>query len=165
MSIRELGGGVSNIVLLVEGGAPEGEPRRWVVKQSLEKLRVEDDWRSERSRIFHEANAIRALGPVLGQDAVPQVVHIGREDYLYVMTAAPPGSVMWKEALLQGQVDMGVARRAGALLARMIGSAPSAMHRSQPPSPNVPFSTNSASIPITGRPPRAARRCAGPSRS
>ena len=41
--IRELGGGVSNIVLLVEGKAAGGEALRWVVKQSLEKLRVQDD--------------------------------------------------------------------------------------------------------------------------
>ena len=123
MFIRELGGGVSNIVLLVEGKAPSGEERRWVVKQSLEKLRVKDDWRSERSRIFREAEAIQALGPVLGQGAVPQVVHVGLEDYLFIMTAAPPGSEMWKAALLDGRVDMGVARRAGTLLALMITSS------------------------------------------
>jgi 5-methylthioribose kinase len=121
--VRELGGGVSNIVLLVEGKAPGGEERRWVVKQSLEKLRVQDDWRSERSRIFLEAEAIQALGPVLGQEAVPQVVRVELEDYLFIMTAAPPGSVMWKEALLEGRVDVGVARQAGALLARMITSS------------------------------------------
>ena len=123
MLIRELGGGVSNIVLLVEGKAPCGESRRWVVKQSLEKLRVKDDWRSERSRIFLEAEAIRALGPLLGQGTVPRVVHVGLEDYLFIMTAAPPGSVMWKEGLLEGWVDMGVARQAGTLLALMITSS------------------------------------------
>ena len=123
MSVTELGGGVSNIVLLVEGKAPCGEARRWVVKQSLEKLRVKDDWRSERSRIFREAEAIRALDPVLGRGAVPQVVHVGLEDYLLIMTAAPPGSVMWKEALLDGRVDLGVARHAGRLLALMITSS------------------------------------------
>jgi 5-methylthioribose kinase len=117
--IRELGGGVSNTVLLVEGKAPGGEEMRWVVKQSLEKLRVQDDWRSERRRIFREAEAIQALSPVLGRGAVPQVVHVGFENYLFIMTAAPPGSVMWKEALLDGRVDMGVARQAGTLLALM----------------------------------------------
>jgi len=119
-AVRELGGGVSNTVLLVEGKGPDGEERRWVVKQSLEKLRVKDDWRSERSRIFREAEAIRSLGPVLGPGAVPQVVHVGLDDYLYVMTAAPVESVTWKEALLEGRVDVGVARQAGKLLALMI---------------------------------------------
>jgi 5-methylthioribose kinase len=123
MSIRELGGGVSNTVLLVEGKPSGDEEIRWVVKQSLERLRVQDDWRSERRRIFREAEAIQALSPVLGQRAVPQVVHIDHENYLFIMTAAPPGSVTWKEALLDGRVDMGVARQAGTLLALMITSS------------------------------------------
>jgi len=120
LSVRELGGGVSNTVLLVEGKESDGEERRWVVKQSLEKLRVKDDWRSERSRIFREAEAIQALGPVLGPESVPQVVHVGLDDFLYVMTPAPTGSATWKEALLEGQVDLRVARQAGRLLAHMI---------------------------------------------
>jgi 5-methylthioribose kinase len=123
ISIRELGGGVSNTVLRLEWKTPGGEEKRWVVKQSLEKLRVQDDWRSERARIFREAEAIQALRPVLGQSAVPQVVHIDRANYLFIMTAAPPGSVMWKESLLDGRVDMGVARQAGTLLGLMITSS------------------------------------------
>jgi len=123
MFVRELGGGVSNIVLLVEREAGGGDEIRWVVKQSLEKLRVQDDWRSQRSRIFREAEAIQALGPVLGQGAIPEVIHIDRESYLFIMTAAPPWSVMWKEALLNGRVDMGVARQAGKLLGHMITSS------------------------------------------
>jgi 5-methylthioribose kinase len=122
--VRELGGGVSNTVLLVEGEAAGGGEKRWVVKQSLEKLRVQDDWRSERGRIFREAEAIQALRPVLGQASVPQVVYIDRENYLFVMTAGPPGSVMWKEDLLEGRVDMEVARQAGTLLALMVTSSP-----------------------------------------
>jgi 5-methylthioribose kinase len=121
--IHALGGGVSNTVLLVEGKTSGGEDIRWVVKQSLEKLRVQDDWRSDRGRIFREAEAIQALRPVLGQAAVPEVVHIDSENYLFIMTAAPPESVMWKEALLEGRVDMGVARQAGTLLALMITSS------------------------------------------
>ena len=91
-----------------------------MVKQSLEKLRVKDDWRSERSRIFREAEAIQALSPVLGPETFPQIVYVGHDDYLFVMTAAPAGSATWKEALLEGQVNPGLARQAGSLLARMI---------------------------------------------
>lgn len=121
VSVRELGGGVSNIVLLVAWPGEAG--RRWVVKQSLEKLRVKDDWRSERSRIYREAESIQALRPVLGEAALPEVVHIDRENFLFVMTAAPAGSLAWKDSLLAGQVDLGVARQAGSLLARMINAA------------------------------------------
>jgi aminoglycoside phosphotransferase (APT) family kinase protein len=121
VEVRELGGGVSNIVLLVEWRDPP--ERRWVIKQSLEKLRVKDDWRSERSRIYREAEAIQALRPVLGAASLPEVVHIDRENYLYIMTAAPVGSVSWKESLLAGQVDLRVARLAGVLLGRMMNAA------------------------------------------
>ena len=114
LSIRELGGGVSNFVSLIEGPGI-----RWVAKQSLGKLRVKDDWMSQRERIFREAAAIQSLGHVLN-GAVPQVVHVDRENFLYVMTAAPPGSVVWKEALLEGQVSVRVAEEAGRLLSATI---------------------------------------------
>jgi 5-methylthioribose kinase len=119
--VRELGGGVSNIVLLIEW--PEMPDRRWVAKQSLGKLRVRDDWRSDRGRVFREAEAMQALHPLLG-DSIPEVIHIDRENYLFLMTAAPTGSTVWKESLLLGHVSPAVAREAGRLLARMITAAP-----------------------------------------
>lgn len=114
LSIRELGGGVSNFVSLVEGPGV-----RWVAKQSLGRLRVKDDWTSQRERIFREAAAIRSLGPIL-DGAVPKVVLVDRANFLFVMTAAPQGSVVWKQSLLDGQVSMEVAERAGGVLAAMI---------------------------------------------
>lgn len=114
LSIRELGGGVSNFVSLVEGPGV-----RWVAKQSLGKLRVKDNWTSQRERIFREASAIQSLGSILDGD-VPQVVHVDHENFLYVMSAAPQGSEVWKKLLLEGQVSMEVAREAGRLLAAMI---------------------------------------------
>ncbi len=121
ISIRELGGGVSNIVLLAEW--PGNPDRRWVMKQSLGKLRVKDDWRSERSRIYREAEALRALRPVLGPEAVPEVIHLDRENFLFVMTAAPPGSLVWKDLLLARRGDSQVARCAALLLAKMINAS------------------------------------------
>ena len=121
VEVRELGGGVSNIVLLVEWrDRPE---QRWVLKQSLEKLRVKDDWRSERGRVFREAEAIQALRPVLGEAVLPEVIHIDRDNFLYVMTAAPVGSVSWKESLLAGEVDLRLAAQAGMLLGHMINAS------------------------------------------
>jgi 5-methylthioribose kinase len=116
--VQELGGGISNIVLLVQfKGRPE---RRWVVKQSLAKLRVEDDWRSERDRIFREAEAIEMLRDSLGPDSLPEIVDVDRTSYVYVMTAAPCGSETWKSLLLRGAVDAGIARTAGDLLGKLI---------------------------------------------
>jgi tRNA A-37 threonylcarbamoyl transferase component Bud32 len=120
LTIRELSGGVSNIVLLIEWAKlPD---RRWVAKQSLGKLRVKDDWRSDRGRVFREAEAMQALHLLLG-DSVPKVIHVDRENYLFLMTAAPAGSTAWKDSLLRGDVSPVVAREAGRLLSLMIIAA------------------------------------------
>jgi 5-methylthioribose kinase len=119
--VHALGGGVSNVVLLVEWAGPQGQ--RWVIKQSLEKLRVKDDWRSERSRIYREALSIRRLRPVLGPAALPEVIHADFKRFLYIMTAAPVGSQVWKDSLLARRADSAVARNAGLLLAKMINAS------------------------------------------
>ncbi len=121
VTVRPLGGGVSNLVFLIEGPGV-----RWVAKQSLAKLRVQDDWRSDRERIFSEAEAIKMLRPLLpaqadlGDARLPEVIHIDRENYLFIMTAAPAASVVWKEMLLCGQVELSVARDVGRLLGQLI---------------------------------------------
>ncbi len=115
VTVRPLGGGVSNLVFLVEG--PDG---RWVAKQSLAKLRVQDDWRSDRERIFSEAEAIQMLRPLLGDSRLPEIVAIDREKFFFVMSAAPPGAGVWKEGLLSGKVDLSVARDVGRLLGQLI---------------------------------------------
>jgi 5-methylthioribose kinase len=93
-----------------------------VVKQSLGKLRVKDDWRSDRKRIFREADAIHMLRPILGK-SLPEVIYRDRRNFLYIMTAAPQGSLVWKESLLAcRRSDLGVAREIGLLLARLINS-------------------------------------------
>ena len=137
ISVRELGGGVSNIVLLIEW--PKIPGRGWVVKQSLGKLRVKDDWRSERSRIIREAEAIKVLGPILGPASVPQVVHLDPENFLFVMTAAPAGSRTWKELLLGRRADAEVAHDAALLLASMINASREHPHLGEPFSDRTVF--------------------------
>jgi 5-methylthioribose kinase len=130
--IQEMPGGISNIVLLVQFRSKPGQ--RWVVKQSLEKLRVEADWRSERERIFREAEAIQMLGSSLSPHTVPEVIDIDRHAYAYVMAAAPAGSEPWKSLLLRGEVDMTIAQNAGDLLAKLTlagRSVPGLQHRFQ----------------------------------
>jgi 5-methylthioribose kinase len=115
LGIRALGGGVSNVVLLIEGNGV-----RWVAKQSLGKLAVQDDWRSDRCRVFREAEAIRYLGSKLDPGSLPAVIHVDEDNYFFIMTAAPPGSSVWKQSLLSGNVEMPIARQAGRLLGRLI---------------------------------------------
>ncbi len=110
-SIRELGGGVSNKVFLVES-----ENERFILKQALGRLRVEDDWRADRARIFREARALQDAARFLPAGAVPQVLWIDEPNFLFAMTAADPAARSWKSQLLEGEIDAGVAATAGALL-------------------------------------------------
>ena len=125
---ESLGGGVSNVVIRVD--VPLDSGAALVLKQSLPKLRVQEDWYADRERIHRERAGIdyvRLLsdqrgdgGP--GRWTVPQVLHEDQGNYLYVMTSAARDGVNWKDALLAGRVDAGVARAVG----RMLGS----IHRS-----------------------------------
>lgn len=114
-SVRALGGGVSNTVLLAESA---GE--RYVVKQSLGKLRVEQDWFSERERIFREAAALRLLAGILPEGSIPQVVSEDRENFAFVMTAAPAGAETWKAQLFRGIASEWTAERIGLMLGLVI---------------------------------------------
>ena len=107
--VRELAGGVSNIVLWVDAPTP------FVLKQSRAQLRTVDPWFSDPERIFREVDAMRALRPVLGA-AVPEILFEDRENFLFAMTAIPTDSAVWKARLLAGEADTAVAAEAGRLL-------------------------------------------------
>ncbi len=111
LEVRELGGGVSNRVLLVEGNGA-----RFVLKQSLGRLRVEDDWRADRSRIFREISILREAARFLPAGAVPEVLWADEAAYLFAMAAAEPGAESWKAQLLAGSIDPAVAVTVGVLL-------------------------------------------------
>ena len=67
--ISELGGGVSNTVLLVETAG-----RRFLLKQSLGKLSVKADWFSDRQRIFRESAALSWAAQYLPPGSVPEIL-------------------------------------------------------------------------------------------
>jgi 5-methylthioribose kinase len=112
--VTPLGGGVSNTVLLAESGEV-----RIVLKQSLPKLRVQEDWFADRSRIRHECEAMRALAPHLPDGAVPRILFEDVENYLFAMEAAPHGARTWKSLLLEGHADDAIAEKIAAALAAM----------------------------------------------
>jgi 5-methylthioribose kinase len=113
--ITPLGGGVSNDVTLVEDGS-----RRYVVKQSLGKLRVQEDWFSSRERIFREARSLALLGPLLPPGAVPEVLWEDRENFRFAMSAAPAAAVSWKTQLLAGEIRPETAETVARIQAAMI---------------------------------------------
>jgi len=112
---EELGGGVSNRVILVE--APDF---RAVLKQSLGKLRVEHEWLSDRTRIFREAAAMRWLQGRVKGGRVPALLHEDRSEFAIAMEAAPAGAAMWKTRLFAGDADSAYARAAGTLLGSIV---------------------------------------------
>lgn len=100
----------------------ETEAGRFVLKQSLGKLRVQQDWYSSRSRILREAAVLRRLAAILPAGSLPAVLFEDRENFLFAMTAAPPQACTWKEQLLSGEVSEHVAETVGAMLGRIIAS-------------------------------------------
>jgi 5-methylthioribose kinase len=113
--ITELGGGVSNTVLLVESPG-----RRFVLKQALGKLRVHDDWFSDRERIFRESAALRWLAPHLEPGGVPEILFEDRENCLFAMSAAPADAQTWKSLLLRGEIDAAIAETIARMLATIV---------------------------------------------
>jgi 5-methylthioribose kinase len=122
--VRELSGGVSNVVLLVT--RHNGQPLL-VLKQAREQLRVADPWFCSVERIWREvetleiceravADRISTTGDSTGRIAVvPRILFCDRENYLYAMTAAPDHQV-WKQLLLAGSCEPSIASACGELL-------------------------------------------------
>lgn len=113
--ISELGGGVSNRVLLVESGG-----QRFVLKQSLGRLRVADDWRADRSRILREIAILREAQRILPRGSIPEVLWADEGNFLFAMSAAEPEAESWKEQLLAGRTEAETARRVGVLLGLLV---------------------------------------------
>jgi hypothetical protein len=116
----ELTGGVSNLVFRAKiTGQPD-----IILKQSLGKLRVQEDWFSDRSRIFREMDALQFLAPIAPAGSLPTVLFEDRENYLFAMSAAHPEAPTWKSQLLQGELDLSLAEQAARLHATFFRPAP-----------------------------------------
>jgi hypothetical protein len=101
----------------VEDGA-----RRWVLKQSLGQLRVEEEWLADRRRIWRECEALRRLSAVLPEGSTPGVVFEDREQFIFGMQAGAADAVDWKTQLLAGEMSVETAHRVGALLRQMVAA-------------------------------------------
>jgi 5-methylthioribose kinase len=119
IAARELGGGVSNVVIRVdvEGRAP------LVLKQSRVRLRTQAEWISRLDRIWIEQEALGLLATLLPPGTVPEILFEDRENYLFAMACAPDDAVVWKARLLAGAADPAVARQAGTILATIHAGA------------------------------------------
>jgi 5-methylthioribose kinase len=113
--VTELGGGVSNTVLLVEAGS-----RRMVLKQALGRLRVQEEWLSDPHRALRECRAMEALASHLPEHAVPAIYFADEENFLYGMEAAPADARDWKSLLLAGEIRLETAETAARLQGAVI---------------------------------------------
>lgn len=110
--VRELSGGVSNIVLRVDvAGRPP-----FVIKQCRERLRVAMEWRAPLDRIWTESATLGVLREILPEGTVPRVLFEDRPNYLFAMTCAPDEAVTWKSLLMGGRIDPDIAEWLGTLL-------------------------------------------------
>ena len=74
--LTPLAGGVSSDIMLVEEGTT-----RFVLKRSLEKLRVSDDWHCSTARNVTECEAIRYARQLFPAN-VPRILHADSENRL-----------------------------------------------------------------------------------
>lgn len=105
---KPLAGGISSDVFLIEDGE-----KRFVVKQALPCLKVEDHWPADTSRNRVEYEFLRYMGGRL-PNAVPRVFSAGR-DY-FVMEYLGPEYENWKALLLRGDIQQRHAVQAGGIL-------------------------------------------------
>jgi 5-methylthioribose kinase len=112
VTVRELRGGVSNVVLRVDIA---GQPPI-VLKQSRPRLRVAMEWLSPLERIWTEVAALRVLAGILPAGSVPEVLFEDRANHLFAMSCAPDDAIVWKSLLMEGRIDPQVADWAGRTL-------------------------------------------------
>jgi len=109
-----LGGGVSNLVVKVQTKTGN----TFVVKISLPKLRVEEDWFADRSRIVREAACLKVIGRLVGQEFAPKVLHEDLANFACIIECAPDGTVTWKKNLLEGKIEPEVTRKVAFFLSK-----------------------------------------------
>jgi 5-methylthioribose kinase len=111
--LTRLEGGVSNRTVLVE---PPGAPP-FVVKQALERLRVEAEWWSDPRRIEREALGLEWLARLAPPGTITPLLFLDKQQHLLGMQAVPRPHVSWKVQLLAGHVDPRDVEQFGQLLA------------------------------------------------
>jgi len=113
-SMQPLSGGVSSDIWRVDI-----DGRRYCVKRALAKLKVAADWRAPIERNNYEA-AYLAVVDQLVPGAVPRLIHADPSASALVTRYLDPEAYpLWKGQLLDGRVEVEVARAVGTRLGRI----------------------------------------------
>ena len=110
--VTRLPGGVSNRTVLVE----RTRGVSIVIKQALEKLRVEADWFSDPSRSRREGLGLAWLARLAPPGTITPLVFEDPACHLVAMEAVPQPHENWKTRLLAGKVEQRHIERFGELL-------------------------------------------------
>lgn len=108
--VIELEGGVSSVVLRVNDSSGD-----LIVKRSLPRLRVAEEWLAPQERTIIEAEAM-VLATSIVENAVPQVVMVDETNFALAMQAAPASWTDWKSQLLAGTTNDRIAARVGTII-------------------------------------------------
>jgi aminoglycoside phosphotransferase (APT) family kinase protein len=111
--VRNLAGGVSNRTVLVRRESGES----WVLKQALERLRVQVDWRCDPRRIEREALGIERLAEIAPAGTITPLIFLDAPHHVLAMRAVPEPHENWKSMLLAGRLEPGHTRQFAELLA------------------------------------------------
>lgn len=112
LDCTNLHGGVSNRTVWVR----HTDRDDWILKQALEKLRVQVDWFSAPERIHKEALGLRWLSKIMPQH-VPSFVFEDMTDHILAMSAIPQPHDNWKTLLMTRVPTVNHAIQFGELLA------------------------------------------------
>jgi aminoglycoside phosphotransferase (APT) family kinase protein len=107
-----LAGGVSNRTVLLEQSGGES----WVLKQSLERLRVQVDWRSDPRRIEREALGMQRLAEIAPAGTITPLIFLDPAHHLLAMWAVPQPHENWKTMLLSARPEPDHVRQFAELL-------------------------------------------------
>lgn len=109
-----LTGGVSSSILRVAVG-----DSLFCVKQALPRLKVEKDWRVPVDRVFAEIAWLELAGAI-APGHVPRILGVDRAGAAFAMEFLDPDRhPNWKQRLLAGEVDAGLAADVGDVLGRI----------------------------------------------
>jgi aminoglycoside phosphotransferase (APT) family kinase protein len=112
--VQNLSGGVSSSVWKIVL-----KNNRWVMKQPLGKLKVEEDWFSDVERIHREHEVMDVLHDFVPKGAIPKVLHVDYINHIYMMACAEEEAQTWKDILMEENFSVSVAENAAYLLREM----------------------------------------------
>lgn len=111
VEITKLSGGVSSSVWKIVSNE-----KRWVLKQALEKLKVQTDWFSDVERIHREHEVMQALYHIMPADSIPEILYTDYTNHVFMMTCVEEPAPTWKDILMKENFDTAHATNAGNIL-------------------------------------------------